>query len=271
MSNGKKNNNSSLPLIIIGLVLIAALAGAWFLFNRNTNPTRTATTGNSALNTNAARTPNAANNPVGAQPPNLLGSPNATVTVEEFADFQCGACAAVHPRVKEITSLYGSRIRFVFRNYPLAIPAHDKAYNAAVAAEAAGLQGKFWDMQNMLFTNQQAWTTNPDYRRIWEGYASQIGLDIERFKTDMAGLTAKSRVDADIQRGRALNLSSTPTIFVNGQSVPFDQMTVDMLRRIIDAELLKAPPAQTTSGGATNTAPAQTAANSTSTNTQKKQ
>lgn len=279
MSNGKKNNsNSSLPLIIIGLVLIAALAGAWWLFNRNTNPTRTATNTSGAANSTANRTPNNANNVLGAQPPNLLGSPNATVTVEEFADFQCGACASVHPRVKELTSLYGSRIKFIFRNYPLAIPAHDKAYNAAVAAEAAGLQGsnKFWEMQNLLFTNQQVWTANPDYRRIWEGYASQIGLDVEKFKADMAGLNTKARVDADMQRGRALNLSSTPTIFVNGQSIPFEQMTVETMRQIIDAELFKAPASQLTpaaSGGATNpTAPAQSgAANSgTSANTPKK-
>ena len=262
MSNGKKNNaNSSLPLIIIGLVLIAALAGAWWLFNRNTTTNRTTT--NTAANSNAARTPgNPASNPLGAQPPNLLGSPNATVTVEEFADFQCGACASVHPRVKEITSIYGSRIRFVFRNYPLAIAAHDKAYNAAVAAEAAGMQGsnKFWEMQNLLFTNQQVWTANPNYRQIWEGYASQIGLDVERFKSDMAGMSAKSRVDADIARGRALNISSTPTIFVNGQSVPFDQMSVETLRQIIDAELLKAPASQQTpaTSGASNNAPTST-------------
>ncbi len=277
MSNGKKNNNnsnSSLPLIIIGLVLITALAGAWWLFNRNTNPNKTSTNTNSAASMTANRTPNSVSNPMGAQPPNLLGSPNASVTVEEFADFQCGACAAVHPRVKELTSLYGSRIKFIFRNYPLAIAAHDKAYNAAVAAEAAGMQGsnKFWEMQNLLFTNQQVWTANPDYRRIWEGYAAQIGLDVERFKNDMAGLSAKSRVDADMQRGRSLNLSSTPTIFVNGQSIPFEQMSVETMRQIIDAELLKAPATQQTpaaSGGASNTAPAQSG-NTSSANTQKK-
>lgn len=273
MSNGKKNNaNSSLPLIIIGLVLIAALAGAWWLFNRNTNTGRTTTTSSPAAS-NAQRTPaNSTNNPVGAQPPNLLGSPTATVTVEEFADFQCGACASVHPRVKELTSIYGSRIRFIFRNYPLAIAAHDKAYNAAVAAEAAGMQGKFWDMQNLLFTNQQVWTANPNYRQIWEGYAQQIGLDVEKFKADMAGLNAKSRVDADMQRGRSLNLSSTPTIFINGQSVPFDQMTVETLRQIIDAELLKAPAAQQTpaSGGASNTSQSSTTTTKPAVNTQKK-
>lgn len=237
MSKGK-NNNSSLPLIIIGAVLIAALGGAWWLFNRNSNTNRTGGS-NRPANTGAARTP-ATTNVLGAQPPNLLGSPNATVTVEEFADFQCGACASVHPRVKELTSIYGSRIKFVFRHFPLSIPAHDKAYNAAVAAEAAGLQGRFWDMQNLLFTNQQVWTNNPDYRRIWEEYAAKIGLDVEKFKTDMAGLLTKERVNADMARGRALNISSTPTIYINGQSVPFEQMTVDVMRQVIDAELQKA-------------------------------
>ncbi len=256
MSKGK-NNNSSLPLIIIGAVLIAALGGAWWLFNRNSNTNRTGVS-NRPANTSTAKTP-ATTNILGAQPPNLLGSPNATVTVEEFADFQCGACASVHPRVKELTSIYGSRIKFVFRNFPLSIPAHDKAYNAAVAAEAAGLQGRFWDMQNLLFTNQQVWTNNPDYRRIWEEYAANIGLDVEKFKTDMAGLITKERVNSDMQRGRALNISSTPTIFINGQSVPFEQMTVDVMRQVIDAELQKAPPAQQSQS--TTTAPTNTAAN----------
>jgi protein-disulfide isomerase len=247
MSNGK-NNNSALPLIIIGAVLIAALGGAWWLFNRNTNSRPSA----NRANTNTSRTPQVVNQR-GAEPPNMLGSPTATVLVEEFADFQCGACAAVHPRVKELTSVYGSRIKFVFRNFPLAIASHDKAYDAAVAVEAAGLQNRFWDMQNMLFTNQQVWTGNPDYRRLWEEYASRIGLDVEKFKADMAGLSAKGRVNADMERGRALGVSSTPTIYINGQSVPFEQMTVDFMRQIIDAELAKASPAQqnqTTSGAA---------------------
>jgi protein-disulfide isomerase len=253
MSKGK-NNNSSLPLIIIGAVLIAALAGAWWLFNRNSNTSRTGNA-NRASTANTARTP-AATNVLGAQPPNLLGSPNATVTVEEFADFQCGACASVHPRMKELTSIYGSRIKFIFRHFPLSIPAHDKAYNAAVATEAAGMQGRFWEMQNLLFTNQQVWTSNPDYRRLWEEYAVKIGLDVERFKNDMAGLSAKSRVDADMQRGRALNIGSTPTIYINGQSVPFEQMTIEIMRQVIDAELQKASSSQqsqSNSGAGSNT------------------
>jgi protein-disulfide isomerase len=178
--------------------------------------------------------------PIGAVPPNQQGSPTASVTVEEFADFQCPTCGAKHPLMKEIISAYGPRIRFIFRNYPLNIPAHDKAYEAATAAEAAGLQGRFWDMQNLLFTNQSTWSGNNDYRKIWEGYAAQLGLDVERFKNDTAGLNAKQRVDLDLARGRALNVNSTPSVFVNGVLVPFEQMTTEGLRQIIDGELAKA-------------------------------
>jgi len=149
-------------------------------------------------------------------------------------------CGQMHPKMKELNSIYGSRIKFIFRNYPLAIPAHDKAYDAAVAAEAAGLQGRFWDMQNLLFTNQQAWSANPDYRKVWEEYATQLGLDVERFKNDMAGLNAKSRVDADLQRGRALSVNSTPSVFINGTLIPLEQMNIETMRQIIDGELAKA-------------------------------
>jgi len=261
MSNGK-NSNNSLPFIIIGIVLIAVVGGGWWLVNRNSSSKTT--TGVNSRTANTANRPAAtpANVPfLGAQPPNMLGSPNASVTVEEFADFQCGACASVHPKMKELTSIYGSRIKFIFRNYPLQIPAHDKAYDAAVAAEAAGLQGRYWDMQNLLFTNQTTWSSNPDYRKVWEDYAGRIGLDIEKFKNDMAGMNAKSRVDADLQRGRALNISSTPSIFINGKPIPFEQMTVEALRQIIDDELQKSQstnqPSQTTSSAPTNSAPAE--------------
>ena len=165
----------------------------------------------------------------------MLGSPTASVTLEEFADFQCGACASVHPVVKEIQSTYGSRIRVVFRNYPL--PMHDKGYDAAVVAEAAGLQGKFWAMQDQLFSNQQNWATAPNYKELWAGYAEKIGLDIQKFQSDVAGIAAKSRVDQDIVRAKAMGVSSTPTVYLNGQSIPYTDVNVQALRRIIDAEL----------------------------------
>lgn len=239
---------SNAPMLIIGAVLIVVLLGGWYYYSSQKAP--------AVANTNSANTPaaNAAkptntippNAPAGASPPNMAGSQTAAVTLEEFADFQCGSCAAANPVMSEIKSLYGSRIKFIFRNYPLSIPAHDKAYEASVAAEAAGLQGKFWDMQNLLFANQQAWTAAPSFKQIWKGYAEKIGIDVAKWEADMAGIAAKGRVDADLARGKALSVNSTPTLYINGMSVPYSEMSVPKLKTIIDAELQKgatAPPA----------------------------
>lgn len=248
-------SSSGIPLLIIVIVLILVVGGGYWLYS-SSKPA--ASTSNRAASTaNTARTPqNPVNAPPGAQPPNMLGSPTALVTVEEFADFQCGSCAAAHPTLKEIQGIYGSRIKFIFRNYPLSIPAHDKAYDAAVAVEAAGMQGKFWQMQDQLFTNQQTWTANPNYRQLWADYAQKIGLDVTKFQNDMAGIAAKSRVDLDLARGRALSVSSTPTVYVNGTSVPYPEMNLKSLRQIIDAELQLTASQNWPSNANTGSAPA---------------
>ena len=175
----------------------------------------------------------------GANPPNSLGAPNAPVTLEEFADFQCPTCAGMHPKVQELRAVYGDRLRIIFREFPLKIPAHDKAYEAATAAESAGMQGKFWDMQNLLFTNQQTWSVAPNYRQTFEDYAQKLGLDVEKFKSDMAGLQSKNRVSADLERANSLGLNSTPSFFINGKAVSQADMTSDGMKKIIDAELQK--------------------------------
>ncbi len=257
--------NGSLPMIIIGVALIATLVGGYFYYNSaktSTNSNRAANSQNAAAN----RAQTYANAPLGANPPSMMGSPTASVTIEEFADFQCGACASVHPILKQIQSTYGSRIRFIFRNFPLAIPAHDKAYEAAVAVEAVGLQdrAKFWAMQNLLMENQGAWTTNPNYRPMWEGYVQQLGMDIEKFKADMAGREAKARVDADLARGRALNVDSTPSIFVNGKNIPLQQITEAGLRQVIDAEIQNAMKTAPAGNSAPVAPPASTSAASNS-------
>lgn len=242
--------SSALPAVIIGAVLVAAVLGGYLLYSSS----RGAGTANRAnTNSTANRTAvNPATAPLGANPPNILGSPTATVTIEEFADFQCGACASVHPALKEITSTYGNRIKFIFRNFPLAIPGHDKAYEAAVAVEAAGMQdrAKFWALQSRLLETQQIWSTNPNYRQIWEGYAQEIGLDVEKFKADMAGSAAKSRVDADMARGRGLSIDSTPTLLVNGKNIPLQSINVTNLRQVIDSEIQNALKTQPAANGA---------------------
>ncbi|MGQ0542507.1 MAG: DsbA family protein [Blastocatellia bacterium] len=270
MKKEQKKSNSGVPLVIIVLVLIVAIAGGWWLYAYNTSkPTGNTNTNRATANTQ--RTPGPPTNaPIGAPVGvNMLGAPNATVTLEEFADYQCGSCAVAHPVMKEIQAAYAGNknFRFIFRHFPLSIPAHDKAYDAAVATEAAGLQGKFWAMQDMLFRNQQAWSSNPNFRQLWADYATNIGLDVEKFKNDMAGMQTKSRVDADIQRGRGMNVSSTPTVFVNGLAVPYPDVNVQSMRQIIDAELQKAASqAQSAPATPSNTASTTSAGTNTATN-----
>lgn len=249
----KKNTkeNNTLPLIIIGIVLLVVIGGSWWLYSSSKAPAA------NKANTNSQRTnssaPQQQGTPVttreqGAQPPHFKGAQNAPVVIEEFADFQCGTCAAVHPLMNEITSTYGSRIKFVFRQFPLT-QIHKNAYDAAVASEAAGLQGKFWDMQNILFQNQQNWSNDANARALFADYAGRIGLDVEKFKADMSGMETKQRVDKDLQRGRSMNISGTPSLFINGRPIPFEQLNENGLRLIIDSELARV------TGGQDSTAP----------------
>ncbi len=233
------------PIFLITVVLVIAVGGGLVFTGCSSNASNEPTANKSTPKTDppAAKTqqtipPGA---PLGAEPPEQKGSSNAAVTLEEFADFQCGSCAAANPAMNEIKSMYGSRIHFIFRNFPLQIAAHDKAYEAALAASAAGMQDKFWDMQSMLFSNQKTWSSDPTYKEIWKGYAQKLGLNMAKWETDMGGLGAKTRVEKDIERGKAIGINSTPTLFVNGSAVPFTDMKVDSLKALIDAELQKAP------------------------------
>ncbi len=234
MNEAKVKSNT--PLLIIGAVLMLAVGGGLWFYS-SSKPLKT---GVSPTPTPTQQKTIPADAPKGAEPPNQAGGPTAEVTLEEFADFQCPQCGAKHPIMSEIKSTYGSRIRVIYRNYPL--PQHDKSYAAAVAAEAAGLQGKFWEMQNLLFSNQQAWTANPAYKGVWKGYAQKIGLNVDKWETDIAGTVAKLRVDADLARVKGVGVGSTPTLYLNGKEVAFPGLNVDSLKRLIDAELQKAAP-----------------------------
>src|SRR5947208_2925959 len=188
--NNENATRSNTPILIIGLVLVVALLGGWWFYSSSKAGPGGSPSPSPGIKPLKASTipPNA---PPGAQPPNQAGSPNAAVRLEEFADFQCPQCAMENPTMNEIKSMYGTRIHFIFREFPLDIKAHDKSYDAAVAAEAAGLQGKFWEMQNMLFSNQKAWTENDNFRQMWKEYAKKIGLDIPKYENDMADIAAK--------------------------------------------------------------------------------
>jgi protein-disulfide isomerase len=243
--NKKNDTGGGLPLVIIGVVLLVAVIGGWWLYQFSSRKTP-AVNSNARANAATQQTTNTTlqSSVQGAQPPHYKGAQYSPVVVEEFADYQCPTCAMKHPVMNEIVSIYGSRIKFIFRNYPL-IQIHKNAYDAAVAAESAGLQGKFWEMQNILFQNQRNWSNVADPRPVFEGYAQTLGLDVERFKADMSGINAKQRVDADMARARSLNLTGTPSVIINGRPIEFEQMTVEGMRQIIDAELAKTSSQQT--------------------------
>jgi protein-disulfide isomerase len=138
-----------------------------------------------------------------------------------------------------LKSEYGARIQIVFRHFPLQI--HNHALEAAYAAAAAGLQGKFWEMHNLLYENQSLWSNVGDFRPILINFARQIGLDIPRFTRDIDGIEVMSLVRDDTRRGGAARVDSTPTVFINGQLIPHGNHTIEGLRKEINQRLPVSP------------------------------
>ena len=171
----------------------------------------------------------------GAESVHVRGNPDAPVTLEEFGDFQCPPCGNLAVFIDELVKEYGPRLRIVFRNFPL--PNHKHAREAALVAEAAGLQGRFWEMHDLLYREQAVWSNADDVRELFDSYAGMIGLNLDQFKKDMEGEKAKARVDSDHRRGDSLGVKSTPTLFINNHEVgPKDKTPAD-LRASIDAAL----------------------------------
>ncbi len=153
---------------------------------------------------------------------NARGSAEASVTIVEFSDFECAHCAAFHQSLEDVLHQMGKRVRVVFRHFPLdsacnpkvATPVHPSACMAAVAAECAAEQGKFWQYHNLLFANQQQLG-----RAFLVQYATRLGMDVARF-TDCLGTTeAPERVRDDIEEASRLGVDSTPTVFINGRKI----------------------------------------------------
>src|SRR5687768_11057849 len=220
----------ALPFIIILVVLAAVVAVAWSLKESavsNPPPSPAPSAAPPGSSASLAGTPSRSI-PPGADPPNAVGPVTAVVTLEEFGDFQCPPCGMLHPVLKTMEKEFGDRLRVVFREFPL-VPAHEHALSAARAAEAAGLQGKFWEMHDLLFTNQNLWKDAFDVRPIFEDYAKRIGLDVERYKQDLTSETVQYRIFLDGKRARSLGVKGTPTVFMNGREVPFESLAPEKL------------------------------------------
>lgn len=145
------------------------------------------------------------------------GSSTPKVTIVEYSDFQCPACAAYYPMLESVFADYKDRISFTYRNFPL--PQHQNAIVAASAAEAAAMQGKFWEMADALFKNQDAWSIvdNATAETAFEVYASKIGLNIVKFKSDVKSSSVKAKIDRDQKSGITAAVDHTPSLFINGK------------------------------------------------------
>jgi protein-disulfide isomerase len=165
----------------------------------------------------------------------VRGNADAAVTIEEFGDFQCPPCAMMSGVLHKFGDEYGSRVRLVFHHFPL--PVHAHAREAALAAEAAHEQGKFWGMHDALYKEQTLWSVANDAPTLFAGYAKSIGLDVERFKKDMEAREIAERVEADHKLGLSRGVTSTPTLFVNNVLVPPAQLNPDGLKKTIETAL----------------------------------
>jgi protein-disulfide isomerase len=227
----------TLPFVIIILVLVVTVGSAWYM-KRAASSTMSVANGAPSSSTNAGTVNAPVAGPVapGSTPAHALGPTTAPVTLEEFGDFECPPCGLLHPILVQMHKDFGDQLRIIFREFPL-VPAHQHALAAASAAEAAGLQGKFWEMHDLIYENQKTWHEAFDVRPIFEGFAKQIGLDLDRYRQDINSDAVAQRIFEDGKRGHSLNVRGTPTVFLNGREVPFESLPADKLKVLIQNAL----------------------------------
>lgn len=159
--------------------------------------------------------------------------PEAPVQLVEFGDFQCPACGATHPVIKQLQAQFGSRLGFVYRHYPLD-GIHPHADSAALASQAAANQGKFFEYHDLLFAKQNNWNTAPSIKKKLLAYAEELGLDLDKFKADLVAPATRERVAFDKGTAVALGLTGTPTLFINGERYQ-GELTFEALKTAIEA------------------------------------
>ncbi len=168
----------------------------------------------------------------------IEGKQEAAVTLIEYGDFQCPACAAYYPLIKQLHGDFPDNLKVVFRHYPLT-QIHKNAHPAARSAEAANLQGKFWEMHDKLYEQQEEWSNLGDPKDKFVEYADSIGLDKDKFLEDYDSQTVKDRIAVDITSGDRLGVNATPTFYLDGvklSSVKSYQEFKDMVIREIQSK-----------------------------------
>jgi protein-disulfide isomerase len=153
----------------------------------------------------------------------IQGDPHAPIELLEFGDYQCPHCGRAYPIIKRVQQAMGSKLKFVFRNFPLA-EIHPNATNAAIASEAASAQGKFWEMHDIIFEHQEHLGNSHLLK-----YAEKIGLDVAKFEKDFQSPAFLEKVEADFESGVRSGVNGTPSFFINGAKYNGNWEEVDLL------------------------------------------
>jgi protein-disulfide isomerase len=206
------------PLLVIATVLVVAVIGGMLLLrsNRSSKPD-TADLGI----------------PTPATEQQAKPSGEIVVTLEEFGDYQCPPCGALHPTLKKLKQEFGPNLNFVFRNLPLS-SIHKNALAAAQAAEAARVQGHFWEMHDLLYENQDLWKDDTNPRVTFLKFAGDIGLDTQRFLHDLEDKQVQLRIDVDKEAATRLGIDGTPTVLIEGRKLRPEATTPEGIRKGIE-------------------------------------
>lgn len=154
----------------------------------------------------------------------VLATTTGKATLIEYGDFQCPACKSAFPNVKTLTEEYKDKMVFIFRNLPLT-SLHPNARAGAAAAEAAGLQGKYWEMHDLLYEQQDTWSNAATDKRLsyFTGYAQQLGIkDLDKFKADLENKNVSDKINFDMALAKKIGAQATPTILLNGKKIESD-------------------------------------------------
>lgn len=165
------------------------------------------------------------------------GNFSSPVTLVEYSDFQCPACAVYYPITKKLLEANGAKVQFVYRYFPLE-GIHPNALGAAKTAEAAGKQNKFWEMHDLLFERQKKWSSEKNVRDVMVRYAGELGLNVDQFIADYENVETKTRIDIDVQSGKRVELEGTPTFFINGTKID-NPVSYDEFQKLIDNVVAK--------------------------------
>lgn len=198
--------------IIFGVICVAVLGGIIALSKKDKISIDV-----SNVDTNSVIKASAQNGNIGDH---LAGSATSPVRLIEYGDIQCPSCGGAHPGIKKIIADYGDKIGFVFRNFPLTTM-HPNALAAATAAEAAGLQGKYWEMNNILYENQNTWNSLSTDKRtdMFVSLARQVGVDETKFRAALSSADIAKKIAFDQALGGKIGVNATPTFYLNGEKV----------------------------------------------------